>query len=169
MAITRELDKLTPEFKLKDAQAALILADISGVTVKGMEVTGLREAIEAVVKEKTYLVETATASADAGKTAEELAAEKAKAAEGGEGAKAPTAEELAKATAEAEASAQKAAELQALSAATIRESVGDGGIAAIPEALVGKIKSLQMRARQGDTRAALEYKRIRSKLIGGSA
>jgi len=160
MAITRELDKLTPELKLRDATAALMLADVTGVTVNGMEVAGLRESLETLIKDKPYLVEAVTLAADAqGKTAEELA-ELAKAG------KAPTAEELAAAKLEADESAQKAAELQALSAATIRESVGAGGIGAIPDALAGTIKDLQMRARQGDIAAALKYSRIRSKLIG---
>jgi len=137
-----------------------MLADVTGVTVNGMEVAGLRESLETLIKDKPYLVEAVTLAADAqGKTAEELA-ELAKAG------KAPTAEELAAAKLEADESAQKAAELQALSAATIRESVGAGGIGAIPDALAGTIKDLQMRARQGDIAAALKYSRIRSKLIG---
>lgn len=173
MAITRELDKLTPELKLKDAQAALILADVSGVTVKGMEVTGLREAIEAVIKEKTYLVETVAAGdGDGGKGAGDGGTdeEKAKvAAEALEKAKAEA--ETAKLAAEkvAAEAKTKADELQALSAATIRESIGVNGVGAIPEGLAGKIKNLQMRARQGDTWAALEYGRMRKKLIGGAA
>lgn len=149
-AITLELDKLTPELKLVDSQAALVLADISGVTVNGMEVAGLRESLEAVIASKPYLVQPAQA--------EELETD----------ADAPSSDELAKAKAEAEAAATKSAELQMLSAATIRESVGAGGIAAIPDGLAGRIKDLQMRARQGDTWAALEYGRIRQKLIGGT-
>ena len=186
-AITRELDKLTPELGLKDPQAALILADLSGVTVKGMEVAGLRESLDALVKEKPYLVETAAASA-AGQGAAtqgegQAAAAAAAAADDEQGkakATAPAAAEaLAKAKAEAEAAAAaaeaeaakakaKAEELQALSAASIRESIGAGGVQAIPVGLAARIKNLQTRARDGDVAAAVDYSRIRKKLLSGA-
>ncbi|KKN14493.1 hypothetical protein LCGC14_0995640, partial [marine sediment metagenome] len=171
-ALKHELEKLGPELGLHNAAAVLGMADISGVTVKGTEVKGLREAIEAVVKDNPWVAgevkagdggtPSSTGSAGDGGGAGTADAEKALA-----DAKLAADKANAEAKEVAKAAAKKADELQALSAATIRESVDAGGIGAMPDSLANTVKELQVRiARGGDIEAALKYKRLRAQLVG---
>ena len=181
-ALTHELEKLGPELGLHNAAAVLGMADVSGVTIKGTEVTGLREALEAVKKDNPWVAGEAKASAGDGTGAGDGTPGTTGSAGDGGGAGAGDAdaalkkarEEAEKAKVEAEAQAKaaadKAAELQALSAASIRESVDAGGISAIPDRVASHLQTLQMRiARGGDLKAMGEYKAIRDKLIGTGA
>jgi len=174
-ALVHELEKIGPDLGLHNAAAVLGMADISGVTVKGNEVTGLREALEGVKKDNPWVATDVKAGGlKPGSTGSAGDAAGANSNLDADAALAKAKEEAEKAKVEAEAQAKaaaaKAAELQALSAATIRESVGAGGIGAVPEVLGERIKNLQMRiARGGDIRAALEYKRLRAQLIGTGA
>lgn len=58
-AIGRALEKIGPELKIRDLDAATRLMDVSEIKVSGdySEVTGLKESLKELIKTKTYLVE----------------------------------------------------------------------------------------------------------------
>ena len=166
-AIKSRLAELKEELKLEDAETTLKLADLSGVIVESGKVAGLKVALEAVTKDRPYLVKqektpeqiaaAEAAAADANKTPEQLAAEKA-------------AEEVAanaKAAAEA-APKDQADEFASLVAATVKESIPAGGVSDIPEHLKNRIQELRVRARGGDLHAVAEIGKIRQKFIAAS-
>ena len=189
MAMTRALDTIAPDLKLDAvaASAAMKLADLSDVTVKGLEVAGLREALEAAIVANPFLVTKAAAAVDPGTAPATPAAAAAVGAPGSDVAAKAAADALAKskleaetataaaATAKAEAdrlatvAAEHAATIQGLSAAVIRESAPAGGVVEIPAALDAKIKRLQARCRGGgDTAAQLELMKINKALRAGA-
>jgi len=189
-ALAFELDKLGPELGLHNPAAVMVMADLSGVTVKGTAVEGLKEAIELVVKDNPWVAgkvkaedpkgDGATGDGATGATGDgdpgtigkggATGDDPAKAKAELEAAKAEADAEAEKAKVAAEAAATKANELAALSAATIRESVTAGGIGALTDGQRATLKDLQVRiARGGDLKAALQYKRMRASLMGAGA
>lgn len=152
MVITAEMAKLAPALRLRDQAAALQLADLTGVAVKGTEVTGLRESMEALVKAKPYLVEPEPQPAVA------ATAQGAPALGQGKGA-APAA-----ATTVAASTTAQAAPLG--QAVQIRQSTDDG---VVPPGMRESIRRLQAEALAGDVTAALKLKRHREQLIKAQA
>ena len=154
MAITAEMARLAPALRLRDQAAALQLADLTGVAVKGTEVSGLRESMEALVKAKPYLLEP----------------EQPAVAATAQGAPAPVLGQGKQPQLPAPATTVAASTTQAApvlgQAVQIRQSADDG---VVPLGMRESIRRLQAEALQGDVTAALKLKKHRESLLKATA